>query len=109
MEDLMTTVDAAPRKAAQDAANPRRWVVWLARAGYGGRGLVYAVIGGIALAAAVGQGQAEGSRGAPLSLTDEPGGTWVLAFLAVGLVGYSLWRVIQAILDADGDDTGGRP
>lgn len=101
----MATTRIAAQGAAQDAANPRRWVVWLARAGYAARGLVYAVVGGLALTAAFGQGNAEGSRGALTSLMDEPGGMIALGFIAIGLIGYSLWRTIQAVFDADGHGT----
>ena len=73
-----------------------------ARFGYGARGMVYLVIGGLAVAAAVrAGGDAPGSKGAMEALRGAPWGTAVLVAIGVGLFAYAFWRGLQAIFDAD--------
>ncbi len=89
---------------------PRDWLRYLARFGYAAKGVVYMLVGGLAVAAAIGTGGATtGSRGALRSLTDEPLGQTILGLLAFGLAGYALWCFIQAIWDPEdeGDDAKG--
>lgn len=75
---------------------------WWARMGYASRGVVYLIIGSLALASAFGQGgENTGSKGALLTLMQQPMGEVLLVLMAVGLLGYSIWRLIQAIGDAD--------
>lgn len=73
----------------------------LARAGYAARGFVYLVVGGLAFTAALGGGNAPGSKGALSKLLEAPGGRVLLVTVAVGLVGYALWRFVQSVFDAD--------
>jgi len=74
----------------------------LARLGYGARGAVYCLVGGLALLAALGNGgQTGGSRGALQSLLAQPFGKIWLAAIALGLVGFAVWRAAEALTDAD--------
>jgi Domain of Unknown Function (DUF1206) len=74
----------------------------LARSGYAARGVVYLIVGGLAVLAALGQGgQATDTRGALTSLLTQPFGDVLLAMVALGLFGYALWRVVQALADVD--------
>ena len=83
------------------------WVEKLARLGYLAKGVVYAVVGVLALQVAFGQGgEMTDTRGALASLARETWGTVLLAVLAVGLMGYVLWRVVQAWMDPDDKGTG---
>jgi hypothetical protein len=74
----------------------------MARLGYGARGAVYCLVGGLALLAASGWGgQAGGSRSALQTLLSQPFGIgWLLA-IALGLFAFALWRVVEALTDAD--------
>lgn len=51
----------------------------------------------------------EGSRGALETVLTAPFGKILLAVIALGLIGYAIWRTIQAVKDADhpGNDTKG--
>lgn len=87
------------RRAEHQAAP---WIEWLARLGYAAKGLVYIIIGGIAVQAALGQGdQVTGSEGALQSIARQPFGRVMLAIVALGLAGYALWRLVQAIRDPE--------
>lgn len=77
-------------------------ITLFARMGYASRGIVYVLVGGLATLAAFGQGgQTEGSRGALERVLTAPFGRIMLGLIAVGLVGYAMWRTIQAVKDAD--------
>lgn len=84
-----------------------RGVTLLARSGYAARGVVYIIVGYFAVLAAWGGsgGQTTDSEGALLSLLDEPFGNVLLGIIAVGLIGYALWRLIQGLIDTDGHGT----
>ncbi|MBM6551837.1 DUF1206 domain-containing protein [Marinomonas ostreistagni] len=74
----------------------------LARMGYAARGIIYLTIGALAFLSIMGFGdERPGSRGAILSLRSQPYGEGLLILLAAGLVGYVVWRLIQAINDSD--------
>jgi hypothetical protein len=77
------------------------WVVPVMRAGYTARGVVYVLVGFIALRAAWQGGQAEGAQGALASLKDAGWGTAFLWVIAIGLFCYAAWRLIDAWLDLD--------
>ena len=80
----------------------RKSVEWLARLGYGARGLVYLMVGGLAALAALGTGgQVSGSKGALRTFLSEPLGWVWLALIGLGLLFFALWRVLQATTDAD--------
>lgn len=86
-----------------DLDSAGKWLEKLARLGYASRGVIYFIIGGLALLAAFGQGgETTNAEGAIASTLQAPGG-WVLtAFLALGLLGYAIWRFCQGVWDVDG-------
>lgn len=74
----------------------------IARWGYGARGAVYCLVGGLALLAAFGSGgQTGGSRSALQTVLAQPFGKVWLALIAVGLLGFALWRALEGAADAD--------
>ena len=92
----MTTI---PGQAGRDVA---RWVERLARLGYLVKGIVYVTVGGLALQAAIGiGGRTTGASGALHSIARAPFGRALLGTVAVGLIGYALWRLVQALLDVE--------
>lgn len=79
------------------------WVGRLARLGYVAKGVVYAVIGFLALREALGAGgRATDPSGAIHSIGTQPFGGVMLALLAVGLACYAMWKVVQGVMDPDG-------
>ncbi|WNG50980.1 DUF1206 domain-containing protein [Archangium minus] len=89
---------------AETMHNP--WTERLARLGYLAKGVVYAVIGVLALQVAIGSGgKTTDTHGALATLAQGAWGKALLAVVAVGLVGYVLWRVVQAWMDPDGKGT----
>jgi hypothetical protein len=88
----------------------RQWLEPAARAGLAARAALYGIIGALALAVAVGAGGATtDQQGALATLADETGGKLLIGLLAVGLLGYAAWRLVQAIFDTggEGDDAKG--
>lgn len=79
---------------------------WFARLGYGARGLIYTVIGGLAVMSAIGVGGGTvDSKGAIQKVMQQPLGQTLLVILLVGLLGYVSWRLMQAIKDTDDHGT----
>lgn len=100
--------EQAARQAVRDAAlHAGPTIEFLARAGYAAKGVVYGLVGGLALLAAFNSGgQTTGSRGALRSLLDQPFGQVLLGVIAAGLAGYALWCFVRAVFDPERDGTG---
>lgn len=78
-------------------------LVILGRAGYAAKGIVYVVIGSLATRVAMGTGGATtDSRGALGAIGGGPFGAAALVLIGVGLLGYTAWRLVAAITDAEG-------
>jgi hypothetical protein len=74
----------------------------MARIGYTARGVVYMIVGGLAVLAAFGSGgETTGTKGALHTLVTQPFGYVLLAAVALGLLCFSLWRLLQALLNVD--------
>jgi hypothetical protein len=93
----MASVHGAQRQG-EKLSNTRQFE-WLARAGLAARGVVYAVIGILALKLALGDGgKATNQQGALKTIADRPVGKTLLVIVAIGLAGYALWRLARAAL-----------
>lgn len=74
----------------------------LGRVGYATKGVVYLIVGGLAVAAAWGSGgETTGSEGAIQRIAQQPFGYAMLWILAVGLAAYALWRLVEAFYKSD--------
>lgn len=75
---------------------------WIARLGYGARGLVYLAFGALALRTAWSLSKAEDVHSTMQAIESNPGGTTGVSLLAAGLLAYAVWRFVQSLLDVDG-------
>ena len=90
------------RREARYAATGH-WMVLLAKLGYIVNGIVYIVIGFLALLLAIGHGgSTTDQRGALRTIYEQPFGKVIIAIIALGLIGYALWSFTQAIFDTEG-------
>ena len=97
------------RQAAEQVADSKP-LGWLARAGLTSRGLVYILIGVLALLLALGSsGKEVDQRGALAEVLSHSYGTAVVGALAVGFVGYALWRLSEAAFGVTGEGRGAVP
>jgi len=94
----------AERTAQHAATSPA--VVVLARLGYAVKGILYIIIGILAILLAVGHGgSATDQRGAIGAIAALPFGRVLLIVMAIGLFGFGLWSIFQGVLDTDGQGT----
>jgi hypothetical protein len=95
----MSAGSAGIRRARAHGSRAARspQVEWLARAGLFARGVVYAVIGVLAVKVALGDGgKATNQQGALKTIAGQPLGKLLLVLLAIGLAGYAIWRLVRA-------------
>jgi hypothetical protein len=86
------------RTAAHDVERSTAFEV-LSRAGFVARATIYAVIGVLAIKLAVGSGgKTTDQSGALKTIAHQPFGEVLLILVAIGLAGYSLWRLSHAVL-----------
>jgi hypothetical protein len=98
---VKTDVNEAKYKSRRAATSP--WMKRLARLGYTVKGIVYVVIGWLAVMVAIGHGgKATDQRGAIQTINSLPFGKFLLVVVAIGLLGFALWSFIQALFDTDG-------
>ena len=72
----------------------------ITRIGYGTRGLIYIIMGLLAVQVALGKGGALASPlGAIAKIGKQPGGMVLLWVVLLGLISYSLWGVVRAVFD----------
>ena len=92
------------RSAARQAGNSK-YVDWLARAGFAARGVMYVLIGILALEVAFGNsGHKADQSGAVRVVGQTPFGGVLLWLLAVGFAGMALWRLSEALYGGPGAD-----
>jgi Domain of Unknown Function (DUF1206) len=107
-EDAASQVSHVAHEAGSEAksAATSPWFTPLARSGYAAKGVIYLIMGGLALSAALGVGgRPTDQQGAFLTIVERPFGQFLLIIVSIGLVGYALWCLCQGILDVDGKGT----
>ena len=78
----------------------------LARAGFVARGVIYGLIGILAVKVAIGAGgKTTNQSGALKTIAEQPFGKVLLILMAIGLAGYALWRIVRALLGHGPEDT----
>jgi hypothetical protein len=103
-----TSFTHVTRKARR--ASDSQGVRALARAGLTARGVIYILIGWIALLVALGQSTREADQqGALQLLASKPYGLVSLWLLAIGFAAYALWRLSEAAFGVTGEGNGAGP
>lgn len=98
----MTQHEFSTRQAKQATREASPWIEPLGRLGYAAKGVVYAIVGVLAAQAAFGVGgETTDSQGALQRIVAAPFGKILLGLTAIGLLGYAIWRFVQAFLDTD--------
>jgi hypothetical protein len=93
---MMATMEA--EKAGREFTETRSFEI-LARAGYVARGVIYLLIGALAIRLARGvSGPRPSQQGALRTIGHQPFGKTLLIAMAVGLGGYAIWRLAQALI-----------
>jgi hypothetical protein len=98
-------VQDAGRRANRTArsAASSRWMTVLARLGYAAKGIVYLIIGWLAVQLAIGAGgKTTDQRGALQTIYEQPYGKFLLALVVIGLLGFAIWCFLQAWFDTEG-------
>src|SRR3954471_4807295 len=104
MTRTASSVEDIQAKVHRAALHASPAIAGLARAGYAAKGVVYVLVGGLALLAAVGsrlpfdapEGATTGTRGALHRLVEQPYGKIILVAVAIGLAGYAIWCFVRA-------------
>ena len=92
----VSSATTSAKESGNDFANSRAFEV-LARAGFVARAAVYAIIGVLAFRLAVGDGgKITNQQGAFHTVAHQAFGHVLLVLLAIGLGGYSVWRLVHA-------------
>ena len=100
----MGTLAIKGRRAGQSD-----WVKRFGRAGLVAKGVLYAVVGILAIKVALGGREESPDRqGALNAIAQQPLGRVLLGMLALGLVGYAVWRLAQGFLDRDHEGDGAK-
>jgi hypothetical protein len=99
MESSIQATPARHARAGGDRFVRSRAFEWLARSGFVARGLIYGIVGILAVKLAVGDGgRATDQQGALKTIAGQPFGQVLLILVAIGLAGYALWRLAHVLL-----------
>jgi hypothetical protein len=85
-----------PREATARAADSD-WLARAARVGLAARGLIYVLVGALAIEVALGGSERTDQNGALSKIAEQPFGRSLLWIIAAGLLAYGLWRLGEGI------------
>jgi amino acid transporter len=107
MRNTTTARASTTARRASDSPAARA----LARAGLAARGVLYILIGWVAILVAFGQssGSQANQQGALQLLARQPYGLVSLWLLGIGFAGYALWRLSEAAFGVTGEGNGAGP
>ena len=98
------SISAKGRRAGQSP-----WVERLGRAGLVAKGVLYGVVGILAIKVALGaRAEDPDKEGALRAIAGQPFGKFLLSVLAIGFAGYAAWRLAQALFDRDNEGEGAK-
>jgi hypothetical protein len=103
---MNNVLDNAPTLPAE----VRPWIKRLVRVGYAAKGVIYLLIGVLALQLALGEGgRVTNASGILRAIVEQPLGHALLLMVGVGILAYAGWEIAQAIFDTrrQGSDTKG--
>lgn len=85
-------------KQGEMSREERKWTTRAGRFGLSARGVVFAIVGGFLIVAAIQSdpNESRGLDGALRALAEQPYGPWLLGVTAVGLIAYGLFSLMQA-------------
>ncbi|MCF6136569.1 DUF1206 domain-containing protein [Pseudalkalibacillus berkeleyi] len=102
MMDIITDKLKNSKRAKEAQNDVTPWIRWAARFGYFSKGSVYILIGILSMMAAAGiGGKTTDSSGAFASVASKPFGEVLLWIVAIGLIAYVGWRLIQTFWDPE--------
>jgi hypothetical protein len=97
------------RHAERAARKSSPWIERLARVGYVAYGVVYVLVGVLAVQAALGGGGMTASQeGALRQVLLAPLGRVLLGMVVIGLLAYAVWRLLQGFLDPENEGAGAK-
>jgi hypothetical protein len=106
MSQRTVNVDRIQRQGERAVREASPWIELLGRFGYAAKGVVYVIVGLLAAQAALGiGGDTTDTQGALQWIVDKPFGKVLLGVIAVGLLGYAIWRFVQAAMDTENKGT----
>jgi hypothetical protein len=93
MDNVLTNAPSHP-------PDLRPWIKHLVRVGYAAKGVIYLLIGVLALQLALGEGgRVTNASGVLRAIVDQPFGRGLLLVVAIGILAYAGWEIAQAIFD----------
>jgi hypothetical protein len=91
---------SAMTAATRTSAELRPWVRRAVRVGYTAKGIIYLLIGTLALRLAIGEGgRLTDSSGALRTIVGQPFGRALLAIVGVGILAYAGWEIMEGTAD----------
>lgn len=94
--------------STRQAANSK-WLRWLARGGLAAQGLVFLLVGVLAVQLATGAastGTSADQSGALATVARQPFGNALLVLVAIGLFAFALWQLSDVVWGVPGEDPG---